>query len=103
MLKAVTSLVKGRLRLSDHFSRWGGEEFMIILPGTDIAGASSIAEKLRIIIGSFDFREAGRVTSSFGVCEYDISINHEELIKRTDEALYRARESGRDRVELFRG
>jgi diguanylate cyclase (GGDEF)-like protein len=102
VLKSVTGLVKSRLRLSDHFSRWGGEEFMIILPGTDLNGAAAMAEKLRTVINAFNFPEVGSVSASFGVCEYSTPFDQEQLIKMADEALYRAKESGRDRVELYR-
>ena len=80
-------------------ARWGGEEFVILCPSTNLAGACAVAEKIRADIESYDFPAAGGgKTCSFGVAEYRPDEAPEAVIKRADEALYRAKGSGRNQV-----
>lgn len=95
-----TRLVSKTIRKSDIFARWGGEEFAILLPGTDLEKATQIASKLRLITESTMIPHVGRITSSFGVAEFHTSDDEEELIKRADTALYKAKKNGRNRVEV---
>ncbi|MDD2557571.1 MAG: diguanylate cyclase [Desulfuromonas sp.] len=100
VLQEISTLSKKHLRDTDVLGRWGGEEFMIIAPGTDVAGATNLAEKLRQTIEDYAFTDAGSVTASFGIAvirkEERQGSNH--LLKRMDEALYKAKEQGRNRV-----
>lgn len=98
VLKAFSSLNKVHLRDSDVLGRWGGEEFLIIAPGTDLIGGVDLAEKLRHAIASYDFIEVGRVTASFGVAAMQQSEELDSLLKRMDDALYQAKEQGRNQV-----
>jgi diguanylate cyclase (GGDEF)-like protein len=101
-LKAVASLVGSLIRESDTFARWGGEEFIILAPNTGLQNAAILAEKLRASIEAYNFETVGRVTSSFGVAEASTNrLDFEELVERTDKALYVAKKGGRNRVELF--
>jgi len=86
------------LRLIDVFVRWGGEEFLAILPGTDEAAALATAERLRAEVARRPIPPEGiRVTISIGVAESE-DANIPELINRADAALYAAKQAGRDRV-----
>jgi len=105
VLKSVAGIVKGRAkRTSDFVARWGGEEFAVVLPETDIGGATSLAEDIREAVKSFDFSdilgEDAGITISAGVASIipirDGSIS--KFVNTVDEALYHAKRSGRDRV-----
>lgn len=78
--------------------RWGGEEFLGIIPGADIERAYSIAEELRLKISNYDFETVHSLTSSFGVLQVQKDETAEDAFKRIDKILYRAKESGRNRV-----
>jgi diguanylate cyclase (GGDEF)-like protein len=79
--------------------RWGGEEFLIICPETNLTVVSTLAERYRSAIERYDFGQVGQVTSSFGVAAWQEGYDVQNLIQHADEALYRAKESGRNRVE----
>jgi diguanylate cyclase (GGDEF)-like protein len=92
------------VRKNDIIIRWGGEEFLILLSNIDsIEIARNIAEYIREKIEKHHFEEVGHVTCSFGVyChQIDIKKDFEELIKKADEALYKAKEKGKNRVEVY--
>lgn len=99
VLKHLADLVRGKIREHDIFARWGGEEFVILTPGNGADGARELAEKLRKEMEKYPFPEAGTVTSSFGVSGLLADDKAEDLLKRVDEALYQAKEMGRNRVE----
>ncbi|MDD2781430.1 cache domain-containing protein [Sulfuricurvum sp.] len=86
------------LRKSDVFGRVGGEEFMILLPHTDIQTAGEIAERIRHYVSQTPIEPMGTVTISIGVVEYSEQVSLESLIKRSDIALYQAKESGKNKV-----
>jgi diguanylate cyclase (GGDEF)-like protein/PAS domain S-box-containing protein len=98
VLKALTALTSQTIRSSDIFARWGGEEFLILIESTSLENAAKMAEKLRKIIMEYDFPEVKKVTCSFGVASYHHDETGETFIGRADSALYRAKESGRNRV-----
>lgn len=91
--------LKKRLRLSDIFARWGGEEFMIILPKSNSKDALRLAEELRLAIEKEHFQEVGHITVSFGVASMKTDDNEDSFLKRVDTGLYSAKENGRNRVE----
>ncbi|WP_322516187.1 diguanylate cyclase [Rhodopseudomonas palustris] len=88
------------VRQTDLLARWGGEEFAILLIDTDLFAAAEVAEKLRQFFAGTAFGEVGPVTASFGVAEYRLGDSAETLLARADNALYRAKYNGRNRVEL---
>ncbi|WP_111412276.1 diguanylate cyclase [Billgrantia lactosivorans] len=88
------------LREVDVLARWGGEEFMLLLPGTTLAGAMTLAERLRRAVEEEDFAPVRGLTSSFGVAELALDEPETHCYKRLDEALYRAKAGGRNRVCL---
>lgn len=98
ILKEIAALVKQRLRKSDIFARWGGEEFIILLPDTPLAETLQVAEILRGAIEDENFETVGKMTCSFGVAVLNENDSAEILLKRVDEQLYKAKESGRNRV-----
>lgn len=85
-------------RQTDIVGRWGGEEFLLICPQTDLNGALAHAGKLCATIGTAPFPVVGRQTASMGVAAWRPGDDEEALLKRADEALYRAKEAGRNRV-----
>lgn len=103
VLQAVTAMVKENIRSVDVVARWGGEEFMVLMPQTDMQGAEIAAEKLRLSIAGHQFDKVGKLTVSFGVTEFVPQDDLNSLLKRVDDALYRAKEKGRNRVEIMSG
>ncbi len=103
VLKTVAKNVKKVLREIDYFGRWGGEEFLIILPQTNLEGAYTVAEKVRKVIENTGFGKIGKVTASFGVATYieELDNSPDEILKSADIALYDAKKKGRNRVSVF--
>ena len=98
VLAGTAQTVRQHLRASDSLVRWGGEEFLVMAPATRLDGALGLAEKLRASVAAIDFPGVGHVTMSLGVSEYALGEKLEEWIDRTDQALYRAKAEGRNRV-----
>ncbi len=100
VLIEVVSIFKEVVRNSDTVSRWGGEEFLILLADTNISNANKVIERIRIAIESSSIKTSKGVeinlTCSFGFSE--LTIDYEETIKRSDGALYEAKDSGRNRI-----
>jgi len=95
----VKSVLKDRnMRKNSIFSRWGGEEFIILLHLSSKDEAKKIANIIRDEIRSFTFDKIGKVTCSFGVTQFKMSDTQRDIFQRADEALYEAKQSGRDRV-----
>jgi diguanylate cyclase (GGDEF)-like protein len=102
VLKALTQTAHTQLRQVDKFGRWGGEEFLLMLPRIVERDAHAAVERLRLVIESLHYNEVPglRVTFSSGVAQYQPGESIERLIERADEALYEAKQSGRNRVHL---
>jgi len=100
VLKMFTALISNNIRTTDSFSRWGGEEFVLLLSDTALVNAKEMAEHLRVIIGKYDFGMAKKLTCSFGVVTGEENDTSETLFERVDKALYQAKNSGRNRVEI---
>ena len=98
VLVTLAERMRALMRDSDLVSRWGGEEFIVLLPDTDLDGACRIAERLRAEIAAMGIPEVGRVSCSFGVAERRAGEAMDSLINRADAALYQAKDAGRDRV-----
>ena len=104
-LAAVGAVLRGGVRASDFAGRWGGEEFVILLPDTDAAGAAALAEKLRAAIAAAQVPSVpAGITASFGAASLPAHAHDaDSLLRAADRALYAAKQGGRDRVELAAG
>ncbi len=103
VLRAVARRLRQRARTADVVGRWGGEEFMVVLPATDLGGGGVLAEDLRTSLTERPLDTPGasvRVTASFGVAQYDPSETLENVVARADAALYEAKDTGRNAVRL---
>ncbi len=98
ILKEFAEILQTDARESDHVGRWGGEEFLIICPQTDIHGAATLAEKLRKSINEYPFTMVGHKTASFGITTCTDDCTFESMINRADKALYSAKSAGRNNV-----
>ena len=99
ILKELAKIIKQRKRETDTFARWGGEEFVVILPNTTLKDSKKVAEYLRAMIEKHTFKDGLHITCSFGVAQLSENDTKESLLNRADDALYRAKENGRNRVE----
>ena len=108
VLHSLGKLMSGATRDSDTLARWGGEEFIIIAPETNEQQACQLAETIRKLVAEYAFPHAnqqplGHVSLSIGVATMSDGIaNAEQLLKLADKAVYRAKESGRDRTVFCR-
>lgn len=98
LLIEVVRLIQQGVRKIDTVARWGGEEFVILCPSTNLTGACSVAENIRTAIERYDFPLVGHKTCCFGVAEYRPDEAPETVFKRADNALYRAKSGGRNQV-----
>lgn len=101
ILILISNILKRNIRKIDLVGRWGGEEFLIICPQTDKDGLITFAETLRKKIEVFDFEGYGNQSASFGLTVFKKGDDIENIILRADNALYKAKENGRNRVELY--
>ncbi|VDY04145.1 MULTISPECIES: bifunctional diguanylate cyclase/phosphodiesterase [unclassified Thiomonas] len=108
VLQQVAHLLQTRVRKEDQVARWGGEEFLVLLPDSSLETAHATAEKLRELISHTRMSVGGaelRLTASFGVSawEHDSQLTVAELLGQCDSALYNAKAGGRNRVKQFEG
>jgi len=102
ILKGVSNKLKKEIRKVDFLSRWGGEEFLAVLPQTNLVGGAKVSELMRKSIQEENFKFNGNsfsVTMSFGVsCHTGQEMKLDELLKIADERLYAAKEGGRNKI-----
>src|SRR5258708_23000990 len=109
VLRAIANVVKAQMRGVDTAARYGGEEISVILPRTEIVGAYALAERIREAVAELrlttddDPPKVLGVTASLGCAAFPESKaeNGEDLVRRADRALYRAKKTGKNRLELF--
>jgi diguanylate cyclase (GGDEF)-like protein/hemerythrin-like metal-binding protein len=101
ILVEIANRVYSSIRECDLLFRWGGEEFLILAPNTDKAGAAKIAEKLREEISGEQIGPVGTVTASFGVAERTAGETRDDWFSHVDKAMYAAKQNGRNRVEIW--
>ena len=100
VLVSTVSTIRNLIRTVDHIGRWGGEEFLIILPQTGLEGALLVAEKIRLACEKHIHGAAGVVTASLGVAEWMRGESFDQFVKRVDNATYRAKDGGRNMVSV---
>lgn len=99
VLKEIAKILTTHVREADVLGRWGGEEFLLILPSTDNEGAFQLAQTLKERIEQRNFHKDMNITASFGIATFVHTDSERSLIKRSDDALYRAKNLGRNRIE----
>lgn len=99
-LETFAKVVSENIREFDIFARWGGEEFILLLPQTNINDGYKLAEKIRTIISSYEFKDIKSLTCSIGVSSLIKGDNTQSLLKRADQGLYKAKKNGRNRTIL---
>ena len=100
VLKEFAHILNQRIRKTDVFVRWGGEEFIIFCPGTALAGARELSELLRTIVQNYPWSDDLAITCSIGVAELRTDESFEALVERADTALYKAKRLGRNQVQI---
>lgn len=101
VLVELTQTIQKNIRKTDVFARYGGEEFALLMPVTNLEGAKEKADIIRQAICQHNFKECGQITCSFGVATYKKGDNVDSFVQKADIALYNAKESGRNQVQVF--
>jgi diguanylate cyclase (GGDEF)-like protein len=101
VLRDIADIVRGHTRRINHLVRWGGDEFIIVPIETNLEGAGVLSERLRGAIDSFGFDKVGKITASFGVAQLKDDDTEDAFLKRVDDALYKAKTTGGNRVETI--
>lgn len=105
VLKSIADTITAMIRKQDSAARWGGEEFLILLPETDMNGGKNITEKIRDKIANGKFVPMNidlKLTMTFGIAEYDAAISIDSTIKKADIALYEGKNKGRNCVVVYK-
>lgn len=97
VLEEVGKALEGAIRSTDTLARWGGEEFIILLPDTDEQRALALAEKIRESVMALRFDRCPPITISLGVAQHEPQETYDDWFKKTDHALYRAKQTGRNK------
>lgn len=98
VIKSIVATIKKSIRNTDIFARWGGEEFVILLPNTDIWQAVEMAERMRICIRNNLYDPAKNITCSFGIATFEKDDTALSLLRKADELLLQAKASGKDSI-----
>lgn len=102
ILVDLVNLIGENIKNGDIFARWGGEEFVILTPQTEISGARNLAENLRKLVQAHRFSYVEQeITASFGIAQLEDEDNKKTLFEKADSALYEAKKNGRNRVEIY--
>ena len=100
ILVMIANECQNKIRKTDFFARWGGEEFVIMFPQTILKNAAEKSDTIRLHIESLEHKIVGKITCSIGVTNYLPEDDMKSLFKRCDEALYKAKANGRNRIEI---
>jgi len=98
VLRELVDVFNAVVRQSDITARWGGDEFVILLPETSLEAAQKLATRMLETVREYQFENAGKVTVSIGIAEYDEDSDFHSWFEKADEALYKAKSAGRDNV-----
>jgi diguanylate cyclase (GGDEF)-like protein len=102
VLKSLSHIVQNEIRKDDIFARYGGEEFIVLLKNIKIEAARKKAEIIRKIVENHTFETVGHITISLGVACYEKGKNVDTFLSNVDQALYQAKENGRNQTVLYR-
>ncbi|PYR38126.1 MAG: hypothetical protein DMF90_04370, partial [Acidobacteria bacterium] len=97
-LRDLSTLVRGTVRAYDILVRWGGEEFLLVLPGVDLDAARILADRIRRAVEALDTAGTGPLTISAGVAAFDTDYDFAATLRTADRRLYQAKAAGRNRV-----
>ena len=107
LLKGFAAVLSSQVRRNDLAARYGGEEFLIILPETNVEGAYAVAEKIRTILSKKEWtikesgKRIGQIKASIGIAQYkQLDETAKEVVNRADQAMYHAKNTGRDRIVI---
>lgn len=102
VLKVIAKIVSENVREHDTVVRWGGEEFIVLLPQTEISGAKNVAEKIRVALEEYkDETIPTQITSSFGIASLSKDDDETSFIKKADKALYEAKKDGKNCIKVY--
>lgn len=101
ILVEISKILKQQTRKVDYVGRWGGEEFLIICPNSNLTVGESVALKLKSHIEKHDFKIFQNITASFGVSQYKKGDNVDDVLNRADNALYKSKNNGRNQVNTL--
>ena len=103
VLATMAKIIKDKIRKYDYIFRWGGEEFIILAPETELKNAHKLAEKIRKLVEEHSFDKVGKVTISLGAAQFypDSDKDIDQVIKRADTALYQSKREGRNRTTIL--
>lgn len=101
VLKKFSKIVSQDIREVDRFGRWGGEEFILILPELNEEQAFQVTEKLREDVSSFEFKDIPKVTVSAGITICQADDSKKNILKRVDDAMYQAKKAGRNTIKYI--
>ena len=107
VLKKITKIVEKQIREVDIFARYGGDEFVLVLPWTDLQGATTLANRLLQVVSDFeikiiDVEQNIRVTLSIGIATYPEDVAPDDItgiLQKADKAMYNAKKTGRNRIK----
>lgn len=100
VLKELVRVLTKSTRSTDYLGRWGGDELVLLLTDTNLLGAANLAEKLRRLVAEYQFSHCNHLTISLGASEYRDGDTSVSLVERADASMYRAKRSGRNRIEV---
>lgn len=100
VIKRFSSVLKENIRTVDSAARWGGEEFLLLIVEANEDIAKKVSEKINIVLSQTEFKPVEKVTVSIGVTHVVDGDTNESLVKRSDQALYKAKNNGRNRIEV---
>ena len=100
VLKQLAQIVRDMLRSTDNVGRWGGEEFIVLATETEAQEALKLAERIRAGIAETSFADAGKITVSIGVAQWQKGNSRRDLLERADRAMYAAKQAGRDQINV---
>ena len=100
-LKQFAKTVKENLRKNDIFGRWGGEEFIVVIPDSTKEDAYRFIERVRQAVENHKFDTVGRITFSAGICNYQPEYSEYKIVDNADFALYISKQMGRNKVSVF--